>query len=47
MYLNLGLFMTLKDFKLLRIEDVDFDSTIDEFKNKVAENVNFLKENIG
>lgn len=47
MYLNLGLSIAPKDFKLFRIEDVDFESTVDNFKSRVAEKVNFLKENIG
>lgn len=47
MYLNLGVCIVLKDFKITRIDDVNFDSTIEDFKTKVAEKVNFLKENIG
>lgn len=47
MYLNLGVCMLLKDFKITRIENVDFNSTVEEFKSKVAEEINFLKENIG
>lgn len=39
--------MILKDFHLSRIENVDFDSTVGEFKGRVAEQINFFKENIG
>ncbi|XP_065225277.1 ubiquitin-like protein 7 isoform X2 [Planococcus citri] len=46
MYLNLGVCMLLKDFKITRVENVNFDSTVEDFKTKVAEEVNFLKENI-
>ncbi|KAK7574004.1 hypothetical protein V9T40_011195 [Parthenolecanium corni] len=38
--------MILKDFHLSRIENVDFDSTVGEFKGRVAEQINFFKENI-
>lgn len=39
--------MILKDFHLSRIENVDFDCTVGEFKGRVAEHINFLKDNIG
>lgn len=39
--------MILKNFKLSRIENVDFDITVDSFKNRVAEEINFPKEAIG
>ena len=39
--------MLLKDFKITRIDNVDFNSTVEDFKVKVAKEINFLKENIG
>lgn len=46
MYLNLGISMILKNFKLSRIENIDFDISVDSFKNRVAEEINFPKEAI-
>lgn len=47
MHLNLGVCMLLKDFKIMRIDNVNLDSTVCELKNNVAEKINFLEENIG